>query len=546
MTHPARFDFPRGLLGPGLALAWVMVLLSTMDIGFGRDEGYYFRAGELYSRWFAALVDPDEEALSVDAVERHFKYNPEHPAIYKSLFGLSWRLLGDTDRGVERGALEREAASWYAGRRRPAPLMAVVRESTAFRLPTVVTAGLLLWLLYVFGAQAWDRRVGVAAALLFAAMPRAFYHSHLAAFDLPVTFWNLLVVWLFWRSVQDDSEGRWRPALLCGVAWGVALGVKLNAFFTPIPLLVWWLIRKGPRRIWPLPKALWAMAGVGPILLFALWPRLWAAPIERLSWYLGRHWEHEYYWAYYFGQLLDGPPFPWLFPLVMTAVTLPATTLLLTVVGGAAGARAKHGATSLIALSAAVPILLIAFPSVPVFGGTKHWLPAMPFLALFAGVGVARLCDALPRLPAWAVIAAFVVPPAYATAHAHPDSVAYYNELFGGFAGAGEQGMQREFWGSTAGNVLPWVNDLPEQAPKVHWHDTNHTSFRMYQRDGRLRADAKFWRGKNAEGADWYLFHWHKEFLDDLADVQVKLDGAVPHAVYARDGLPLLTIWGRR
>ena len=530
-----------------------------MDIGFGRDEGYYFKAGELYSRWFSALVDPDEEALSLAAVERHWKYNPEHPAIYKTLFGLSWRLLGDTDRAVEAGASPAQAARWYPNQRRPSPLLGLTRESTAFRLPTVVTAGLLLWLLFVFGTQAWDWRVGLAAALLFAAMPRAFYHSHLAAFDLPVTFWNLLVTWLFWRSVQGEAANRWRPAVLCGVAWGVALGVKLNAIFTPVVLLLWWLLRRGPRGAWPAPKALWAMAGLGPLLMVVLWPHLWAAPIDRLAWYLGRHWNHEYYWAFYFRQLLDRPPFPILFPFVMTAVTVPATTLLLSAVGmtvRGGGIRGRHGATSLIAVAMLVPMAVIAAPGVPVFGGTKHWLPAMPFLALFAGVGLVRLADAVPKLPAWAVMAAFVLPAAYATAHAHPDTVAYYNELLGGFQGAGERGMQREFWGSTAGHVLDRVNELPGDTPKVHWHDTNHQSFVLYKRDGRLRPDAKYWRGKTGEGSDWYLFHWHKEFLDDRADVRDKLgprepgvtrfQEAVPHVVYARDGLPLLTIWGRR
>ena len=521
-----------------------------MDIGFGRDEGYYFRAGELYSRWFGAIVDPDEDALTAKAIDKHWRYNPEHPVIYKTLFGLSWRLFGDTDRAVDGGVPERVATSWYRHRSRPAPMLGVMRESTAFRLPTVVSAALLLWLLYVFGTQAWDRRVGIGAALLFATMPRAFYHSHLAAFDLPITFWSLLVVWLFWRSVQEDARPGWRPAVLVGAAWGVALGVKLNAFFLPGILMVWWLVRRGPRRLLPLPRAFWAMAVLGPILFLALWPYLWPAPVERITWYLNRHLNHEYYWAYYFGELLDHPPFPVLFPFVMSLVTIPATTLLLlaagmftSVRGGAA--RGRQGATSLIAIAAIVPFLLIAAPSTPVFGGTKHWLTAMPFIALFAAVGLARLADAVPRVPAWAIIGLFCIPPAAATIHAHPDSVAYYNELLGGFAGAGERGMQREFWGSTAGAKVDWVNALAEKKPKVHWHDTNYDSFLMYKRDGRLRADASFWRG-NIRGSDWYLFHWHKEFLDDLADARTEYKGGVPHSVYARDGLPLLTVWGRR
>ena len=61
------------------------------------------------------------------------------------------------------------------------------------------------------------------------------------------------------------------------------------------------------------------------------------------------------------------------------------------------------------------PLFVIALPSSPIFGGTKHWLTAYPFLALFAGLGFVAvverardfsldgpaladlgLCDALP------------------------------------------------------------------------------------------------------------------------------------------------------
>ena len=37
------------------------------------------------------------------------------------------------------------------------------------------------------------------------------------------------------------------------------------------------------------------------------------------------------------------------------------------------------------------PICLIALPSIPIFGGTKHWLTAYPFLALLAAMGWGRL-----------------------------------------------------------------------------------------------------------------------------------------------------------
>ena len=40
----------------------------------------------------------------------------------------------------------------------------------------------------------------------------------------------------------------------------------------------------------------------------------------------------------------------------------------------------------LLVAMALFPIFLIALPSIPIFGGTKHWLTAYPFLALLAAM----------------------------------------------------------------------------------------------------------------------------------------------------------------
>ena len=60
-------------------------------------------------------------------------------------------------------------------------------ESTAFRLPAMAAAGLMLWVTYLFGARAFSRRAGIVAAILLGLMPRIFFHAHLACFDVPIT-----------------------------------------------------------------------------------------------------------------------------------------------------------------------------------------------------------------------------------------------------------------------------------------------------------------------------------------------------------------------
>lgn len=66
--------------------------------GNTRDEGYYFDAAELYWSWYGDLLEntlhgAPQKSFTRGAIERGFGYNHEHPALMKSLFGLSWRVL---------------------------------------------------------------------------------------------------------------------------------------------------------------------------------------------------------------------------------------------------------------------------------------------------------------------------------------------------------------------------------------------------------------------------------------------------------------------
>ncbi|MFC7209007.1 ArnT family glycosyltransferase [Natronoarchaeum sp. GCM10025321] len=76
-------------------------------------------------------------------------------------------------------------------------------------------------LVYLLGSMVFDRRVGLAAAVLFAASPMAVVTSSVFLPYAPTTFLNLLFAVAYLRSVRD------RSVLAAGVA-GVAIGL---AFF---------------------------------------------------------------------------------------------------------------------------------------------------------------------------------------------------------------------------------------------------------------------------------------------------------------------------
>ena len=77
-------------------------------------------------------------------------------------------------------------------------------------------------------------------------MPRHFFHAHLSCFDMPVAAMWLLVVYLFWRAEEDLRFAPWT-----GVAFGLALATKHNAFFLPVVLTPFGVL------------AAWRVAGTG-------------------------------------------------------------------------------------------------------------------------------------------------------------------------------------------------------------------------------------------------------------------------------------------
>ena len=69
------------------------LLRSVNDLGYARDEGFYFQASAAYGRWFEQLVATPGAALARRAVDTAWSSNHEHPALIKSLFALSSTLL---------------------------------------------------------------------------------------------------------------------------------------------------------------------------------------------------------------------------------------------------------------------------------------------------------------------------------------------------------------------------------------------------------------------------------------------------------------------
>ncbi|MGK3993774.1 ArnT family glycosyltransferase [Sorangium sp. So ce1024] len=577
-ARPAPLTLADGAIALAFAAAYVALLLATAgDLGYARDEGFYFVAANRYGAWFQALLEAPRAALAPAAVDAAWSVNHEHPGLIKSLFALSNLLL-------------QKRLGLFA------------MEGTSYRFPAMVLSGVGVALVYLWGTQARDRIAGASAAVLFAMLPRYFYHAHLACFDAPiVTVWALCA-YAYWRALRDGGA-LW--PVLTGITFGLALDTKHNSWFLPIVCVAHAVgvelrerlvapgaaTRGGARRSL---AALAAMATIGPIVFYALWPWIWRDTLPRLREYASFHLNHEYYNMEFLGRNYWTPPMSRAYAPVMTAATVPVVTLCLFVAGLCASARerlvyplacaaarlAPRGGGGALAAArvwaarlrppahdpggtALLWFLAIAAvygawlsPSTPIFGGTKHWMTAYPFIALFAGAAfsaaVRRARVALrvllrarrvargPLVPAL-LGAAVVAAPIAETLHAHPWALSSYTPLVGGAPGAATLGLNRTFWGYTTGAVVDYLNENVPPRGTVYVHDTAGPAWEMLLRDGRLRKDI---RGVGAvAGADFALYHHEKHMLGQAYQAWVAFGTTRPDHIAGLDGVPVILVY---
>ena len=374
------------LVGFALFLGYLLALIHTnYPLAMSRDESFYVDAANQYGAWFEVAWNDPALALRKETIDRLWEYNHEHPALMKSLFAIS-HLANKKFELFEQPSL-------------------------GYRLPAMIISALLVWLIFAFAARLWSFRAGVFSALAFACMPRVFYHAHLNCFDIPIVFFVTLTTYAYWRSLESR---RWLWVL--GLVYGLALATKHNAWIIPGVFLIHWLslriVHRPPLR-WRhyIPWWLLFMAVLGPPIFVASWPWLYYDTLERFNWYASFHLNHEHYAYAYWGYTYFQPPFPLALPFVLTALTVPVGILACMLSG--MGLRIRYVLGPLIGAlrpafaqfcnivdarwsdllifgSALAPLVVIALPSTPIFGGTKHWMTAYPFLCLYAGYAFDR------------------------------------------------------------------------------------------------------------------------------------------------------------
>jgi 4-amino-4-deoxy-L-arabinose transferase-like glycosyltransferase len=594
----AALRAPRTLAALLGLLTVLALLLGERDIGYVRDEGIYFEASRHYAAWVVRWANEGGEANTAKIRDRYFVTNHEHPALMKLAAGLSARLLAKPpDQAVideiaaipdeRKRAWRAEVAAVEGGK---FPLM---REGAAMRLPAILLAGLGVALLFLTGRRLGGGTLaGLLAAGWFVLLPRVAFHASLHTFDVPIAVVTLMIALAWLRALSN-----WRWGLAMGPLLGVAIAVKHNALFLgPLLAMHLWVClalrwrQTGERPRWAQVAALplVSMAVFAPLVAWALWPWLWDDTFARLAEYFAFHREHSYYNMEFRGVNYNRPPLPITYPFVMTWATVPSGLLLLSAVGLLLALRTVRNPQALLHLGrfgdvntplpetdnvadpprwhqplpsfdgreeplllvglAAFPLLLIALPSVPIFGGTKHWLTAYPFLALFAAMAWGRLwwrsrtlLREWPKLMRQAppiVLAAVLAPGAWATIHGHPYNLSQYAPLAGGTRGAAVAGFNRGFWGHA---VAPLLTEESLAGGAVYLHDVHRLAAEQYRREGRWPN----WTPSAISRADTALLFPEKHMLSDEIEIWESFGTTRPAMVITLDDVPITVVYQR-
>ena len=560
--------------------------VAQRTLGVMRDEAYYFKAAEFTWGWLDEIVQGKVGgALDKSTISRYWSYNNEHPSLFKLASAVSWRIFHGFQ-GEQGGRFH------HVQHPKKQQSLDLLSEVSAFRLPGWLFTALTVALLYLFGLRIESRTTGLCAALLYITIPRVFFHGQLACFDSAITTMWIAAVYAYVRSLE---EARW--GIVAGVIFGLGLATKHNLWFVPALLLIHYLL-----VIWPdiqarklsilrAPLALVSMAILGPLVFVVSWPWLWFDTVAHIKSYFGFHLNHAYYNMEFLGQNWGLPPLPMSYPFVMTQYTVPLVLLVLAMLGTLVYLRrpvqgvaawitgglikapqldlrfrypARRGwkrpgmgldpkLGQLLVINALFPLVLIAMPSTPIFGGTKHWLPAYPFMALLAGVALSRIFatirGGLSRggLVAVLLVVAMALPGAVNTYLTHPYGLSQYNALAGGPAGGADLGLNRQFWGYPVRNIMPWINHTFDDNANVYFHDMNYDSYAAYRREGELRPDINYaGMERPAIKASGYSMVFHELHFNKY-DYWIwdAYGTGIPTKVLHLDGVPILSVYER-
>jgi hypothetical protein len=137
-----------------------------------------------------------------------------------------------------------------------------------------------------------------------------------------------------------------------------------------------------------------------------------------------------------------------------------------------------------------------------------------------------------------------IAAPTVETLRVHPWDLSAYTPLVGRAPRTASLELNRGFWSYQTGSLVDFLNARIPRNGSLYIHDTAYDSFRMLQRDGRLRADI---RGLfSPAAADAALYH-HEQHMEGVEyQIWVSMGTTVPAEIKGLDGVPIVWVYLRK
>ena len=416
----------------------------------------------------------------------------------------------------------------------------------------------------------WGGVAGIASVAALLAMPRFFFHAHLAALDVPAASMIVIVTYVFWRTKES---ARFRYTLGLGIVFGLAAATRINTLLVMPTLFLWVLLF---RRKWHLFLRLILSTLFAAPVFFLLWPWLYYDTVDRMKEFL----KVAVSWPipqYYLGQ--NYLHLPWHFPFVMAAAVIPLGILILCLLGliRTIARRRDRAFGFLMVLSALIPLLVVASGQTKIYDNDRMLMPAFPFLAVLAGGGFGwfvksvgalavrfRIPQFVTALVAVAAACAVWIPPVQSMISYAPYWLSYYSETVGGLPGAARLGLETTYWSESYREAILYINANAEPGDTVWVLPSSIDVLVYYQMQGILRKDVALASlspletifGPEALGtqamegfteADFVIIQYRQSFLYDEAnqptDVLQWIADRTPAFRVERAGIPIVDVY---
>jgi hypothetical protein len=443
----------------------VILLLTAGSTGLTEGEPVAIAASESYTSWVGRLIAGPHGVLNQEVIRRAWEPNHQSAPLNEVYTGAIW------------------SAARY-----------LLDDLLAHRLGNILLAGVLAAFLFRMMSAELGFWAGLASVIALFAMPRFFYHAHLAMMDVPAAAALVIATYIFWRNKES---ARIRYVILLGIASGLAVATDLRTIIL-LPVLFLWVVIFRPKLYLFLRILLSALIAL-PIV-FLLWPWLYYDTLSRLTTTLqslGAAYITGPQW--YLGQVFTS--LPWHFPFVMLWAVIPAGTVILILAGllRTVISRRARAFGVLLLMIVVIPIGLLSTGKLAMMDNERILLPVFPFLAALAGMGFAWLVQGIhvllrrthqPAITAAVAIVVFIlffILPVYHSIALFPHLLSYYSEQVGGLSGARGMGFTTTYGCDSCREAIPYINQNAKDGDTL-WVDADSLDvIAYYQEHGILR-----------------------------------------------------------